>query len=147
MKFGFAEQVTEKVSESNLGKIISDVGQSLQEFLSIKSYGSLKEFGIGIICVSPEFDPFFKVRKPEYIGDTRTEVRNGNEYEFSNILTYNIKLSYEEYIENSGTNDEIRKKFIETLNFSLENIRKVKILDFNTDAFIADVSAFLEAQV
>lgn len=61
MEFGITRELSEKVFASDIYKIISDVDKKLKQFLKPRSYGAgVKEFLIGVICVSPDFEPFLK---------------------------------------------------------------------------------------
>lgn len=60
MEFAFTYEVSEKVSESNMYLISSEIEQEVKIFLRGKTYNNLKKFLIGIICVMPQFDLFLK---------------------------------------------------------------------------------------
>ena len=96
-----------------------------------KNYGhGLETLYIGIICVSSEFDFFFKERKPSYKKGKNTKIEDGRSYEQINFLTYDIKLNYEDFLK--AEEKEVKKMLAEEIIRSLNVFDKVKIKAFNT---------------
>ena len=65
------------------------------------------------------------------------------QHEFSDLLGYDLKLSYQDLVINPGTYEEIKKAFIDQLIDPLSCIKTIKIKDFDKDKFINEVILFL----
>ena len=65
------------------------------------------------------------------------------QHEYSDLLGYDLKLSYQDFVVNPGTYEEIKKAFIDQLIDSLSCIKTIKIKDFDINKFIDEVTLFL----
>ncbi|UII31973.1 hypothetical protein LVD17_27170 [Fulvivirga ulvae] len=136
--------------ESNLGTskvtAIHNLALGINEYLSNRTYGSdVEEFLIGTICLKPEFEQFFKPRKPKYI---KREVSNnlGVEVVSQNSYGYDIKLDYAMLVE---ANEEVlRRTVANEIMKSLTHLDSLpkKITDFDKEAFKHDLKQYFEAQ-
>lgn len=144
MKFAITKEISEIIIKNGVSDMITDLSVYLGKFLEQKSYGSgLETFYIGIICVAPEFDFFFKVRKPKYKRGKEIFIQDGREYEQINALTYDIKLNYEEFIDKDlVVSKELLKAYILD-SFTL--IDSIKIPLFEKSKFIMDASTQIRA--
>ena len=59
MKFGLTQEISEDICTK--GKTLTEMANSMKEFFINKSYGNgLNELYVGIVCVAPQFEFFFK---------------------------------------------------------------------------------------
>jgi hypothetical protein len=143
MEFRLTQETSEQVFKCGASDIIKEFSDQLADFLKPKQYGKdLETLYIGIICVSPEFDFFFKVRKPKY-SKRRTIIQDGRPYELINNLIYDIKLDYQHVI--NADRKELINIFCKQVVESLECLELVKIKDFNTIQFKSDIVDFLNS--
>ncbi|MGQ9780608.1 MAG: Imm44 family immunity protein [Bacillota bacterium] len=92
-----------------------------------KDYGEgIKEYVIGIICVAPVFDSFFKIRK--------------NYTESKRLLEYDIKLDHAKF--KKANNKEIYEMLRQEVLNSLGIVEELKIKDFDLARFRADLEQF-----
>ena len=93
MEFGLAKYLSNDLT--NKSKIIQDYSERLSEFFKSKYYGDgLKDISVGIICVSPEFESFFKPRKPKFT-KSKTVVIYGLRTVYDHVFECDVKLDYE----------------------------------------------------
>ena len=147
MKIGLAQFVSADIrTEANF---ISDFSNEMEEWCAEKKYGNdLIELVIGIICVSPGFEAFFKPGKPKYIKekkDVKSEFTK-NAYDIEKCLTYNIKLDFETFKKFSEI--EAKKHLALEILQSLEIIEtmKTKIKDFDFANFKEDLKKYFQGK-
>ena len=144
MKIGFAQYGS---LNQGFDEYLSYLEEQINKLIKNKSYGNdLKEMYIGIICVSPEFDAFFKESKPKYQKDSKTYIKEGITYELNKTFQYDVKLEFSLFKSLKG--DDLKKEFILVLLKSLdilksENIKK-KIKDFDSATFLQDFETFFK---
>lgn len=131
---------------ANKASLITSLSEAIKEYLENKSYGSdLKSVIIGIICVSPQSEAFFKVRKPKYTKDKKHIKSEGFEYENEKYLEYDLKIDFESF--KNANEKEAKKALAREILASLvvfENM-KSKIKDFDTNSFKIDLKKFFES--
>lgn len=137
--------------ETNLSldkiQVINNLSSSLQDHFKDLNYGEdVNQILIGIICIKPEFDFFYKVRKPKYT--KKEEIKNdlGETIEINNVVSFDVKFKYEIL---SGESIEIVQKIIASeILSSSKNMKSFfdKIKKFDRDSFIADMESFFNAQ-
>src|SRR5262245_55766843 len=92
MKFGFAlysNFSTEQSSE------ITKYSDFLEQYISDRNYGNeVKEMYVGIICVKPEFEQFFKKRAVKYKQGIKSEITDGQLITTQDCLTFDLKFDY-----------------------------------------------------
>ncbi len=129
MTFGIA-QYTNLTQEQN--NWINDLSIELESFFEDKNYGEdLKELYFGLITVKPEFDKFFKKKRPILKNGERTSSVDGTKIKYNNCAEIDCKIEFEEII--SLKKDElIEKVCIEILIESkcLTRLSKLKKFDF-----------------
>lgn len=137
--------------ESNLegvkNKQIIDFSNSLKEYFINKSYGEgINHFLIGIICVKPEFESFFKVRKPRYKAIDNIKFFDGNKTELIGVYGYDIRLNFEEFVSASET--ESKKILATEILNSLTNLDVLpkKVKDFDKERFKEDIEQFFKSE-
>ncbi|UBM59228.1 hypothetical protein LAG90_00965 [Marinilongibacter aquaticus] len=140
MKFGLTQESNLTTEQSSA---LNDLSLDISRFLEQKSYGKdVEELYIGIICVKPEFEPFFKVRKPKYTKEFFSE-KLGVPVSGKSILEIDLKIDYNEvkdFDKNEITNyaaSEICQLF-----GNLNNLPK-NIHDFEKNRFVDDIISFL----
>ena len=141
MKFALSIETSEGVE--NKIHLISELSNQMTEYFSGKDYGeSVKTIFIGIICVSPEFDWFSKIRKPKYVF-YRKYIRDSSEITQDREFSFDIKLDYEKFA--NQTDEENRKMLASEIKEALsvfDNMPK-KVKDFDKEQFKNDIDDFL----
>jgi hypothetical protein len=135
MEFGLAKYLSNDLT--NKSKIIQDYSERLSEFFKSKYYGDgLKDISVGIICVSPEFESFFKPRKPKFT-KSKTVVIYGLRTVYDHVFECDVKLDYESF--KKANNKEMLKIIATELVSILDVLKKKKIKDFDIDRFQQDL--------
>jgi len=91
LKFAIA-QYTNLTQEQN--NWVNDLSVELESFFENKNYGEdLRELYFGLITVKPEFDQFFKEKRPRYRPGERTSMVDGFEIKSNNCaeIEHNFK--------------------------------------------------------
>lgn len=126
---------------------INSFSNDMEDYFKKKTYGDdLIEIVIGIICVSPVFEAFFKPGKPKYIKEkkgVKSEFTK-QEYDIEKCLTYDIKLDFETFKNFSEI--EAKKYLSLEILKSLEiiEVMKSKIKDFNLINFKKDLEDYFK---
>ena len=131
MTFGIA-QYTNLTQEQN--NWINDLSNELESFFENRNYGKdLNELYFGLITVKPEFDQFFKKKRPVYKNGERTSYVDGIERKSNNCVEISCKLEFNQVIELKKT-ELIEKVCGELLIESdcLTRLSKLKNFDFET---------------
>ncbi|MDR6460830.1 hypothetical protein J2786_003964 [Chryseobacterium vietnamense] len=142
MDFGLAITSSREVKHKH---IITQLSDDIEKYFKVKNYGNdLKSIVIGVICVSPNFENFFKVRKPVYTKGKKEFHDEDFAYTIENNLEYNLKLNFEEFQNSSDEECKkiVAKEILLSLN-SLDSIKK-KIKDFDWDQFKKDLENFFK---
>ena len=108
------------------------------------NYGNgIDNITIGLICVSKNFEEFFKPRKAKYIKKTKEKEIDGIKYNVDNMLEFDCKIDFNSY---QGIDNLERKKLIakSILSTTIEVFEKIKIKNFDSDLFVKDLNSFLE---
>lgn len=135
MKVSFTAQ-SSREAHSKLDIIIA-TRSDFKAFFSDKVYGDdLASLLIGVCCVSPESEEFFKPKKPKYRKEAETyEHKSVNVHTPDNHLVYELRLPFAIYM----SIDDIRSDFAERVLESLSVISTIKkIKDFDLERFRAD---------
>ncbi len=119
----------------------------LEAYFNAKSYGDdICSYLIGVVCVHPNYDQFFKIGRPKYVED-RTVVYEkilGPTHIYKSF-SFNIKLDFEEFIS-SNTEDGLKMiagSIMETVR-TLKYPKKIK--DFDKEKFYEDLRLFFEKE-
>lgn len=127
MDFGFSREASQDVL--NKLDFFFDKSRDIETFFKHKNYGGgIKVFVIGIICVAPEYEFFFKIRK-KYIKS-------------KNELTYDVKLNHEYIMKSSEL--EMFDLISNTILSSLSLISEMNIQNFNLGKFNKDLEEQLK---
>lgn len=131
MEFGFALYSNFSTEQSIL---INELSDSLSNIFSKKSYGNdVKEMYVGIICVKPEFDQFFKKRRMKYDKGIKTKTVDRQDITSEDCLQYDIKFDYLRVGNLKGKElvDEIFNGLVQSID-DLKSFKKIKDFDFNS---------------
>ncbi|MGA9213163.1 hypothetical protein [Kaistella sp.] len=142
MNFGLA--ITFSIEVKNK-YIITQFSDDIEKYFKVKSYGNdLKSIVVGIVCVSPNFEKFFKIKKPIYTKGKKEFSDEDLTYTIEDNLEYNLKLNFSEF--QSSSEEEARKIVAKELLLSLDTLDSVKkkIKDFNWEQFRWDLEDYFK---
>ncbi|WP_026714007.1 hypothetical protein [Flavobacterium daejeonense] len=120
-----------------------DFSDDLEEYFLKKKYGNdLIDIIIGVICVSPIFEHFFKIRRPIYTKEKKEINSEGFEYIIEKCLEYDIKLDFDIFKNYSEieTKKYLAKEIINSL--SVFDLMKSKIKNFDSEKFKQDLESY-----
>lgn len=144
MEFALTQEVSEPIIKNGVSDYIKQVSDNISEFLRTRDYGDdLRTLYVGIICVAPEFDFFFKVRKPKYKKGKEITIQDGRPYERTDALVYDIKLDYNVFV-NADAN-EVKKMLAKELLMSFVIFNSIKVKLFDREGFERDVAYCLRS--
>ena len=131
--------------EQEKSDIIHKLSSKMESFFSSKNYGDgIKSFTIGIVCITPQFEQFFKNTRPKYTKGKQVISPDGISIVLENNFEYGIRLNYDEFIE---SDEKAAMKILSReiiLSFpSLEDIMQ-NIPHFDFVEFKNDFVTFLE---
>lgn len=140
MTFGIV-QYTNLTQEQNTW--INDLSVEFKSFFESRNYGKdLNELYFGLITVKPEFDEFFKKKRPVYRPGERTSSVDGIEIKSNNCVEISCKLNYDEVF--------LLKKAVliervcgELLVESICLTRLSKLRDFDFMSFKSDFESYM----
>ncbi len=138
MKFKLGISVSREVDSA----LIINISNKLEDFFNEENYGDgVKGITIGLICVSENYEAFFKINKPKYTKEKKVKGIDGITYYTENSFTYDCKINFNTY---QSANDIGRKKLVSEniLSISKEVFKKKRIKDFNEDDFIKALESF-----
>ncbi len=97
MTFGIA-QYTNLTQEQN--NWVNDLSVELKSFFENRNYGKdLNELYFGLITVKPEFDQFFKKKRPRYRPGERVSEVDGIEIKSNNYAEIDCKIEFSQVSE------------------------------------------------
>jgi meiotically up-regulated gene 157 (Mug157) protein len=131
----FTEELSIEVEQKFKDVVL--IGSQVQSEFSDKFYGEdLTTVYISLLCNSPRFEPFIKIRRPNYKSESRTFIDHGIEVKREGkSLSYDLKLNYELY----ANTEDIKILLAQDVLKSLDVINTVKkIKDFEFDKFKID---------
>ncbi|WP_397447829.1 hypothetical protein [Polaribacter sp. R77954] len=140
MTFGIA-QYTNLTQEKN--NWINDLSNELKLFFENKNYGKdLNELYFGLITVEPEFDQFFKKKRPRYKPGERTSNLDGIEFNTNNCAEIDCKIEFNQ-ISDLGK-DKLIKKVCEEILAESECLKRLsKLKNFEFESFKNDLIKYL----
>lgn len=119
-----------EISEDLMSKafVIKDLSDRISKVFKEKNYDDgIKLLYIGIICVKPEFDFFFKIRKKYSRKDK--------------VCEYDIKIDYSSIA--SAKKENIENIILEYIFKSLPVINELNIDNFDTEKLIKDFRIYV----
>lgn len=143
MNFGLAINLSVEIG--NKSGYIQSLSEELELYIKDKYYGAdIKNFFIGIICVSPKFDFFYKETKAKYTKGVKIINPDGIPFKMEDNFEYNIKIDYESF--RNATEEEARKILSRDILSSLIVFEKFKskIKDFDIDGFRTDLERYFK---
>lgn len=144
MKLGVSVNVSIEVEDKT--QIIHSLFNELEMNFSKKNYGKgLLQIIIEIVCLSPEFEEFFPLRKPKYI-ELKEYVTEGVNIKEEKLFTYSLKIDFILF-KNQTIQANKHLLALEILK-SLSNLDALpkKVKDFDKERFKADIEAFFKEQ-
>ena len=142
MKVGLAIYASREVNSDT----INDLSNELEIQFKDLVYGEgVYNLYTGIICVSKDFEPFFKPRKPKYTKNKKENEIDGIKYTTEKSFEFDCKIDFNTYQEL----DDVGKKSLiasDLLKTTKEVFKKKKIKDFKEEEFIEDLENFFKEQ-
>jgi len=144
MNFGLAVNVS--VDISNKAHFIQSLSNDLEAYFKNKTYGSdIKSYTIGIVCVSPQFDQFYKKEiKPKYIRGIKVINPDGIPFTLEDSFEYRIKIDYQSF---KSADEEDAKKILATkilASLAVFEQKRKKIKDFDMNSFKVDLEEYFK---
>ncbi|GAA4105560.1 hypothetical protein [Mucilaginibacter panaciglaebae] len=142
MNFGLAVNVSVEIR--NRTQPIHSLSNDLEGYFKNRSYGlAIKSYTIGITCVSPQFDQFYKKEtKPKYTKGIKVINTDGIPFTLEDNFEYSIKIDYESF--KNANEQEAKKMLAKSILESLIVFEKMKskIKDFDYLSFKADLENY-----
>lgn len=139
MNFGLGINLSVEIDKKWI--YIHSLSEELKAYFKNKQYGSdIKSYTIGIICVSPQFDQFYKKEiKPKYTKGKRVINPDGIPFTLEDSFEYSIKIDYDSF--KNADEEEARKLLAKEILASLVVFEKLKskIKDFDMSSFKVDL--------
>ena len=132
------------IYHSQVAEIIESTNAALEAFLADKSYGDdLLEIRIGVLCMAPDFEVNYPIKRPRYLRGKRIFKGIIMPYTIENYLSYDIRVPYGQAYQSHP--EQLARLFTKTLIVSFEHITQgqKKYPHFDSRTFINDVSHFL----
>lgn len=135
MKVYFTLEASPEVIEK-LG-LIHD--QRIEDFFETRSYSEdLEVLYIAVSCMSPKFEPLFKLRKPKYTSENKVYIHKGVQVEKkARSFEYELRLDYSRYNSLNEIGSQLSKDIIASLD-TIHSCKQIKNL--NIDRFKEDFS-------
>ena len=134
-------QYTNLTQEQNFW--INDLSVDLKSFFENRNYGKdLNELYFGVITVKPEFEQFFKKKRPRYSPGERTSYVDGIKIKSNNCVEISCKIEFAEVYQ-LGKADLIEKVCGELLIESDGINRLSKLREFDFKSFKSDFGNYL----
>lgn len=144
----FELAVTVSVEIKNKTHYIHSLSDELKTYFKTKQYGNdIKSYTIGILCVSPQFDQFYKKEiNPKYTKGIKVIKPDGIPFTLEDNFEYRIKIDYELF--RKATEEEARKLLAREILASLVVFEKVKskIRDFDVNSFKGDLEEYFKSR-
>lgn len=124
---------------------IDELDTKMREFFHDKSYSNdVEEYLIGLICVSPGFDDFFKPKRPKYYDDKTLKAKGlpgPEEIHFKHYFSFELKLDYPTFF--SSNKEEGYNIIAKSLMKFLEKLKYPSaIKTFDKKSFNEDMKNF-----
>lgn len=131
MKFAIVQYTNLSQEQSSW---ITDLSIELNSFFERRNYGEdLKELYFGLITVKPEFDQFFKARRPRYRPGERTSFVDGIEIKSNNCAEIDCKIEFDKIskLDKENLIKEVCEEILSASD-SLTRLSKLKLFDFKS---------------
>ncbi len=140
MQVAFTFELSVELESKPFNKISGEI-DSLKLYFKEKSYGQhINQLIIGVVCMAPQFEPFFKPRRPQYRTEEKTYIHRGVELTTPAMyLAYDLRLDFEKYLNSKEPKPIFAQDALASLN-TISTIKKIK--DFDMVSFKADFEQF-----
>lgn len=142
MDFGLAITSNLEQDKTNL---ITKLSKELELGFKGKNYGNdVKGYTISVVCVAPQFEQFFKTKKPKYTKGKKEINPDGIPFILEDDLEYDIRLDFETF--KNSTEEECKKILAQEILNSLSAVEsmKSKIKNFDLEKFRADLESYFK---
>jgi len=144
MNFGLAINVSvEIINKTYFIQLLSD---DLEAEFKNKNYGNdIKSFTLGVLCVSPQFEQFYKREiKPKYTKGPKVINMDGIPFTLENSFEYRIKIDHENLknADELGARKILAREIIGSL--AIFDTMRSKIKDFDLASFKTDLIDYFE---
>ena len=138
MEFGLA--LNTSTLETTKVNAIIDLSNMLRDYLSKRSYGgSIDYLAIGIVIVEPEYESFFKMKRPKYYSDKKSITLDGITVELEKTLEYSVKINYNKFVQATYPREIVALEIL----LSLDELKLPgKVKDFDKERFKNDLEFF-----
>lgn len=141
MYFGIVQSLSVEVTRHSL--IINSLTSYIIEFLSSKNYGDeIAELTVGLICISPQFEQFFKPRSPKYLKGHKSYVKEDVQYDSYNSFEYEVRLDFEAF--KNASEQEAKRMIAKGILSSFDVFKKFK--KFDSNQFKSDLENLLRTK-
>ncbi|MCU0470913.1 MAG: hypothetical protein MUF58_20195 [Arcicella sp.] len=139
MEIGYAQ--IGGVSEE-FNSVLNSLRDNTNLLFKGKFYGEdLHEIHVGVICVAPEYDHFFKVRKTKYKKEHTEYIKDGVKYSLSKNFEYDLKLNYSLY--KTLKDKDLKERLVLEIFDSFQILKSKEItkknIDFDRELFFSDL--------
>jgi hypothetical protein len=142
MELSLTQEVPNNVIQNGCSDQITDFSDSLADTVKDSNYSiAVQALYIGVICVAPEFEFLFKIRKPKYY-KKKIILQDGRPYELIKMLTFDVKLDYEQVIQ--ADKNQLNAILTNAIITSLNNLDVINLEDFNKNKLISDLLNLLD---
>jgi hypothetical protein len=127
--------------------LIVNFSDQLKDYFKNKYYGDdVKAYTIGVVCVSPQYEQFFQVKKPRYTKGKKETIQHGIPFTLEDNFEYSIKIDFESF--KNADNERAKKILAKEILASLTILdqMKSKIKDFDSTKFKGDLMEYLKEQ-
>jgi hypothetical protein len=146
MDFGLAIKLSFEIR--NKSDVIQSLSGDLKAYFENKKYGNdIKNYTIGIVCVSSKFDQFYKKEiKPKYTKGIKVISQDGIPFTLEDNFEYSIKIDFEGF--KNADDQESKNILAKHILASLVVFEKMKskINDFDVVSFKADLEDYFKSQ-
>ena len=131
MDFGLSKEMSADIIQEKIN-ILSEMSFAMEDYFKNRDYGKgISSLTIGIVCVAPEFEFFFKKIRSKYIKSKK-------------MLEYDVKVEHSVLKE---ANEPMLQSIVaEAIFTSLGIIDDLKIQDFDIDRFRVDLKGFFKSE-
>jgi hypothetical protein len=124
-------------------RFITEYENKLNSFFKERTYGDdLEVLYIALFCMKPEFERFFKMRKPKYTLEGKEYIYDGARQQSEDkSLVYELRLEYDVYIKADNIKPLLSQDILNSLG-SIGTVKKIK--DFDLSKFRSDFEHFFQ---
>lgn len=142
MQVSFTFEASVELENKPFNKIPGET-DTVKQFFKERSYGQhINKLIIGVVCIAPRFEPFFKPRRPNYRTVEKTYMHRGIEITTPPMyLTYDLRLDFEKYLNSLKPKPVFAQDALASLD-TISTVKKTK--DFDLARFKTDFQQFFQ---